>query len=483
MRAAIMRHGQQPSSTSRSHETQPQGTVRAQGSGRRRCDARPVLVWRRRADLAGSAGAGGPHPAPRGTPRRCGERGAKRRGGRSPHFPAHGIGRRRGGSQPRAAADSIRNRASVAPRLEPVDDGEAAESSARRQQMLRVDFENAPEAETLAALLDDYVSQLAAHDLVVLSDYGKGGLAHITGMIERARAAGKPVLVDPKGDDYTPLPECHPADAEPQRTARSRRTVEGRSRPDASRAGPARRSGAAGAAAHAQRRRDDAIHGRGRLVGASRGARGLRRFRCRRHGNRGAGSDACRRTSRCERRSASPIAPAASWSASLGRPPRATTSCSAESDHDRRHRGRGIRRLEQRQGAQREGRDRRHRRRQSDAGRQVPQPGRLRDCRLHRQARLPRDGACPTHAAARRRVSPGRMFGHDGNRRPLHAGQQLPLFARTAAVVPGPGRSADLCLLGGGLWFGACFRRVPRKRAAAEYLRLLQVPVRPDRAT
>ncbi len=37
---------------------------------------------------------------------------------------------------------------------------------------------------------------------MILSDYGKGGLAHIATMIERARAAGKRVLVDPKGDDY-----------------------------------------------------------------------------------------------------------------------------------------------------------------------------------------------------------------------------------------------------------------------------------------
>ena len=73
----------------------------------------------------------------------------------------------------------------------------------RRQQMLRVDFENVPEAEILAALLDNYVSLLPSHDLVILSDYGKGGLAHIAGMIEKARNAGKPVLVDPKGDDYT----------------------------------------------------------------------------------------------------------------------------------------------------------------------------------------------------------------------------------------------------------------------------------------
>jgi D-glycero-beta-D-manno-heptose-7-phosphate kinase len=37
---------------------------------------------------------------------------------------------------------------------------------------------------------------------VVLSDYGKGGLMHIGEMIRLARAQGKPVLVDPKGDDY-----------------------------------------------------------------------------------------------------------------------------------------------------------------------------------------------------------------------------------------------------------------------------------------
>src|SRR5690606_31783802 len=34
------------------------------------------------------------------------------------------------------------------------------------------------------------------------SDYGKGGLVHIGEMIRLAKAAGKPVLVDPKGDDY-----------------------------------------------------------------------------------------------------------------------------------------------------------------------------------------------------------------------------------------------------------------------------------------
>jgi len=72
----------------------------------------------------------------------------------------------------------------------------------RQQQMLRVDFENQPEAEVLAAKLGEYESLLPGYDVVTLSDYGKGGLAHITRMIELARAAGRRVLVDPKGDDY-----------------------------------------------------------------------------------------------------------------------------------------------------------------------------------------------------------------------------------------------------------------------------------------
>jgi len=73
----------------------------------------------------------------------------------------------------------------------------------RQQQIVRVDFETAPEAEVLAAHLDEYRRLLPDCDVVLLSDYGKGGLAHIARMIELARAAGRPVLVDPKGGDYS----------------------------------------------------------------------------------------------------------------------------------------------------------------------------------------------------------------------------------------------------------------------------------------
>jgi len=73
---------------------------------------------------------------------------------------------------------------------------------ARHQQLLRIDFETPPSHEVLHAALEDFRVQLPLADVVILSDYGKGGLTHIADMIRLARAAGKAVLVDPKGDDY-----------------------------------------------------------------------------------------------------------------------------------------------------------------------------------------------------------------------------------------------------------------------------------------
>jgi D-glycero-beta-D-manno-heptose-7-phosphate kinase len=72
----------------------------------------------------------------------------------------------------------------------------------RQQQLLRIDFETAPSKELLAASLADYGKLVADADAVVMSDYGKGGLAHIATMIDAARAQGRKVLVDPKGEDW-----------------------------------------------------------------------------------------------------------------------------------------------------------------------------------------------------------------------------------------------------------------------------------------
>jgi rfaE bifunctional protein kinase chain/domain len=72
----------------------------------------------------------------------------------------------------------------------------------RKQQLLRIDFERPPSREVLAAKLEEFRRALDDCDVVILSDYGKGGLTHIADMIRAARKARKRVLVDPKGDDY-----------------------------------------------------------------------------------------------------------------------------------------------------------------------------------------------------------------------------------------------------------------------------------------
>ena len=72
----------------------------------------------------------------------------------------------------------------------------------RNQQLIRLDFETRPNHEILERCLEDFDSCLARCDIVVLSDYAKGGLTHITRMMDRARAAGRPVVVDPKGRDF-----------------------------------------------------------------------------------------------------------------------------------------------------------------------------------------------------------------------------------------------------------------------------------------
>ena len=72
----------------------------------------------------------------------------------------------------------------------------------RSQQLIRIDFENEPDHEVLRSLLPLYEEALAVRDAVLFSDYGKGGLTHIPDMIELARKAGRPVLIDPKGHDY-----------------------------------------------------------------------------------------------------------------------------------------------------------------------------------------------------------------------------------------------------------------------------------------
>ncbi len=73
----------------------------------------------------------------------------------------------------------------------------------RHQQLIRLDFEDGFDAIDGNALLQGYRADLQHCDVVVLSDYGKGTLVDIEALISLARAAGKPVLVDPKALDFS----------------------------------------------------------------------------------------------------------------------------------------------------------------------------------------------------------------------------------------------------------------------------------------
>ncbi len=72
----------------------------------------------------------------------------------------------------------------------------------RQQQLLRIDFEEKPNAALLESMHLQVAALLDQHDMVVLSDYAKGVLDQVEVLISMARAKGLPVLVDPKGSNY-----------------------------------------------------------------------------------------------------------------------------------------------------------------------------------------------------------------------------------------------------------------------------------------
>jgi len=72
----------------------------------------------------------------------------------------------------------------------------------RQQQLLRVDFEQAPAGAALDRAFEAVRAAIGEADVLVLSDYGKGALAHIDRIVALARQAGRIVVADPKGDDY-----------------------------------------------------------------------------------------------------------------------------------------------------------------------------------------------------------------------------------------------------------------------------------------
>lgn len=73
----------------------------------------------------------------------------------------------------------------------------------RQQQLLRIDFEQPPTDTVLRDKLTRYNTLLPEYSVIVLSDYAKGSLVNVSDMISAAKQAGKCILVDPKGDDFS----------------------------------------------------------------------------------------------------------------------------------------------------------------------------------------------------------------------------------------------------------------------------------------
>ncbi len=73
----------------------------------------------------------------------------------------------------------------------------------RHQQLIRLDFEDGFHAVNNEQLLHQYHAEMMQADTIVLSDYGKGTLNPIEPFIDLAKKLNKPVLIDPKGSDFT----------------------------------------------------------------------------------------------------------------------------------------------------------------------------------------------------------------------------------------------------------------------------------------
>jgi D-beta-D-heptose 7-phosphate kinase/D-beta-D-heptose 1-phosphate adenosyltransferase len=73
----------------------------------------------------------------------------------------------------------------------------------RHQQLIRLDFEDNFAVLESAGIEQAYASALPGKGAVVLSDYGKGTLSQVSSLIRLARERALPVVVDPKGADFS----------------------------------------------------------------------------------------------------------------------------------------------------------------------------------------------------------------------------------------------------------------------------------------
>lgn len=112
-----------------------------------------------------------------------------------------------GADEARDALNNILHNANVQCDFEQVEDSATVTKlrvMSRHQQLIRLDFEDGFNNYNGNGLFDKFRKHLANAGAVILSDYGKGTLRDVQKYIQLARDKGVPVLVDPKGTDFTP---------------------------------------------------------------------------------------------------------------------------------------------------------------------------------------------------------------------------------------------------------------------------------------
>ncbi|HDZ07927.1 bifunctional D-glycero-beta-D-manno-heptose-7-phosphate kinase/D-glycero-beta-D-manno-heptose 1-phosphate adenylyltransferase HldE [Pseudohongiella sp.] len=75
--------------------------------------------------------------------------------------------------------------------------------TSQHQQLLRVDFEEPFADDDVASLQQQAIEAMSASRVLILSDYGKGTLGQTQALIQAARERDIPIVVDPKGHDFS----------------------------------------------------------------------------------------------------------------------------------------------------------------------------------------------------------------------------------------------------------------------------------------
>ena len=111
-----------------------------------------------------------------------------------------------GNDEPAALLKTVLQQAGVLCLFEVLDDYPTITKlrvMSRHQQLIRLDFEDGFHPLDNSSLLHRYHAEMLQANVIVLSDYGKGTLSDCQQFIALAKQLNKPILIDPKGTDFS----------------------------------------------------------------------------------------------------------------------------------------------------------------------------------------------------------------------------------------------------------------------------------------